>query len=119
MFVSIAAVSASATAGLYPTVASRISAAEAFNGTQALVALYGRVYDPTSLGALTMVKAAGIGAIFVAIFAIITVVRHTRAEEETGRAELVGAAMVGRLAPLTSALIVTPERTSRWPRSQQ
>jgi hypothetical protein len=33
------------------------------------------------------------------------VVRHTRTEEETGRAELVGSAVVGRHAPLAAALI--------------
>ena len=37
--------------------------------------------------------------------AILLVVRHTRAEEETGRAELVGAGVVGRHAPLAAALI--------------
>jgi ABC-2 type transport system permease protein len=35
------------------------------------------------------------------------VVRQTRAEEESGRAELVGAAAVGRRAPLTAALLET------------
>ena len=34
------------------------------------------------------------------------VVRHTRQNEETGRAELVGAAVVGRKALLTAALVV-------------
>ncbi|MFC6371151.1 polyketide antibiotic transporter, partial [Nonomuraea thailandensis] len=35
------------------------------------------------------------------------VIRHSRGEEESGRAELVGAGVVGRLAPLTAALAVT------------
>ncbi|MFI6317622.1 hypothetical protein ACIBG8_08885 [Nonomuraea sp. NPDC050556] len=38
-----------------------------------------------------MVKMGGIGAIFVAVLAIVMAVRYTRAEEETGRLELVGA----------------------------
>ena len=37
---------------------------------------------------------------------IFLVVRHTRADEEAGRVELVGSAAVGRLAPLTAALLV-------------
>ena len=37
---------------------------------------------------------------------ILLVVRHTRADEETGRAELVGAGVVGRHAPLAAALVV-------------
>ncbi len=36
----------------------------------------------------------------------LAVVRHTRQNEETGRAELIGSAVVGHLAPLTAALLV-------------
>jgi ABC-2 type transport system permease protein len=106
VFMLSASSSASATVGLYPTLSERVQAAETFNNAQSLVALYGRVYDPTSLGALAMVKLGGLGAIFVAVLAILVMVRHTRTEEETGRLELVGATVVGRLAPLTAALLV-------------
>lgn len=41
----------------------------------------------------------------LAIFAILHVVRHTRAEEETGRAELVRAAVVGRHAPAVATVL--------------
>jgi ABC-2 type transport system permease protein len=107
VFVLMGAGSAAATVGLFPTVPARVQAAESFNNAQALVAFYGKVYDPTSLGALATIKLAGTGAIFVAVLAILTMVRHTRAEEETGRLELVGATVVGRQAALTAALIVT------------
>jgi ABC-2 type transport system permease protein len=53
-----------------------------------------------------MIKLGGTGAIFVAVLAIFLVVRHTRAEEEAGRLELVGSGAVGRYAPLTAALSV-------------
>jgi len=46
------------------------------------------------------------GAVAVAVLALFIVVRHTRAEEETGRLELLGATVVGRGAPLTAALLV-------------
>jgi putative exporter of polyketide antibiotics len=49
-------ISVSATTGLYPTAASRVAAANTINATAALVALYGRIYDPTSIGALSLVK---------------------------------------------------------------
>lgn len=101
-----AASSAAATVDLYPTLTSRVQAAESVNRTQSLVALYGRIYDTTSVGAIGMVKLGGFGAVFVAVLAILTVVRHTRAEEETGRLELIGATVVGRLAPLPAALLV-------------
>ncbi|WP_431899567.1 ABC transporter permease [Nonomuraea sp. bgisy101] len=41
-----------------------------------------------------------------ALMNILLVTRHTRAEEQTGRAELIRAAVVGRHAQLTAALIV-------------
>jgi ABC-2 type transport system permease protein len=104
--VLVPATSAPATVGLYPTEAGRIQASETFNHAQALVAIYGKVYDPTSIGALAMVKLGGLGAIFVALLSILLVVRHTRAEEETGRQELVGATVVGRRAPLAAALLM-------------
>jgi ABC-2 type transport system permease protein len=47
----------------------------------------------------------GFTVIFVALMTVFTVVRHTRAEEETGRAELVRANVVGRNAQLTAALL--------------
>ena len=39
--------------------------------------------------------------------AILTMIRHTREEEETGRRELLGATVVGRHAQLAAALAVT------------
>lgn len=41
------------------------------------------------------------------LMSLLTVVRHTRAEEHSGRAELVRAGVVGRHAQLTAALLLT------------
>ena len=65
--------------------------------------LYGRLYGD-SLGAVTAWRYGIWAAIFAALMAIFLVVRHTRADEEAGRLELVGSAAVGRLAALTAAL---------------
>jgi ABC-2 type transport system permease protein len=105
-FVAVAAGSASATIRLYPTVASRVQAARSIDGIGGLVALYGRIYDPTSLGAVSMIKLGGLGGALVAVLAMLLVVRHTRAEEETGRLELLGGAVLGRYAALAAALAV-------------
>ncbi len=106
LFVVFAGYSATATVDLYPSLELRIAAADTINGSQALVAMYGRVYDPSSLGALAMIKTGGLGAVFVAMFAVILIVRHTRADEEAGRTELVGGTAVGRRAPLAAALAI-------------
>lgn len=53
--------------------------------------------------------AGGYGLYFlllVALMSLLLVTRHTRAEEQTGRAELVRAGVVGRHAPLTATLVV-------------
>jgi ABC-2 type transport system permease protein len=44
--------------------------------------------------------------VLAALMSILLVVRHTRVEEQTGRAELLRANVVGRLAPLTAALLL-------------
>jgi ABC-2 type transport system permease protein len=93
--------------GLYPTVESRVQAAASNNRTTAIVAIYGRVYDATSLGnTQAMLKTLVLGSLLVALLSIFIVVRHTRQEEETGRLELLGATVVGRYAALTAGLLV-------------
>ena len=106
----MATFSAQATVGLYPDLPQRVQAAEAINGSAALIALYGRIYDPTSLGELSLFKMTAFGAAMVGVLMIILVVRHTRAEEEAGRLELVGATVVGRAAPLAAGLALAGDR---------
>ncbi len=91
---------------LYPDLASRTSAAAAVNNMPALVVMYGRVWDPSSAGAVAMMKPIGFGGIFAAIFGILLMTRHTRSEEESGRLELVAAQPVGRWAQLASACLL-------------
>lgn len=98
--------SVGATRDLYPDDASLVAAAETINATAALVALYGKIYVVNSLGAVSLIKMTALGAAFVGILFVFLVVRHSRAEEESGRLELVAAGAVGRAAPLTAALIV-------------
>ena len=54
-----------------------------------------------------MIRGYSLLAVLAALMSALAVVRHTRQNEETGRAELVGAAVVGRYAGLAAALIVT------------
>lgn len=102
----MAGFSASATVDLYPTEQSRLAAAEALNTSGAIIALYGRVYDPTSLGELSMIKLTAFGASIIGIVTLFLAIRHTRAEEESGRLELLSGGRVGRLAPLTAAVLL-------------
>jgi ABC-2 type transport system permease protein len=96
--------SAAATGPLYATAEERVAAAEALNASPAIVALYGPILDTASLGELSMTKMTVLYAVFVAFMSVVVVRRHTRVEEETGRAELVGATAVGADAPVAAAL---------------
>lgn len=104
LFVLSAVGSAGAVDGLYPTVADRVEAADAVNSSPSLVAMFGRIYDPTSVGALAMVKMVAFGGLAASVLAALVTVRHSRAEEEAGRLELLGAAVVGKGAPLAAAI---------------
>jgi ABC-2 type transport system permease protein len=98
--------SAAATDQLYATAADRVSAAETINSSSALVALYGPILDVHSVGELAMTKTTVTYAVFVMALAIVLVRRHTRVEEESGRAELVGALALSPGAPLVSAMLL-------------
>lgn len=88
---------------LYPDQASRNAIAGGIAGTPAFVVMTGPVQS-TSLGGLTAWRYGVIGALAVALMAILTVVRRTRADEEAGRTELLAAGAAGRFAPLAAAL---------------
>jgi ABC-2 type transport system permease protein len=90
---------------LYPTAAERQSYLDIVTSTPTFLALYGHAFGH-SLGALTAWRLGGT-VLFVGLASLLTVVRHTRAEEEAGRRELLGATVVGRQAPLVAALLVT------------
>ncbi|MBD7919633.1 polyketide antibiotic transporter [Cellulomonas sp. Sa3CUA2] len=62
--------------------------------------------DDYTLGVMVANEMLGMVAVAVAVMSILAVVRHTRAEEEAGRADLVRAGAVGRSAPLAAALAV-------------
>lgn len=92
--------------GLYADEAERVAAAT-FNAASPIARVFDGPASGTDVGAMTMVEAYGFTAILIAIMSAQTVVRHTRQDEETGRAELIGSAVVGQHARLTAALTVT------------
>ncbi|NUP46764.1 MAG: ABC transporter permease [Catenulispora sp.] len=91
---------------LYPNQADRDQLATSIASNPSLRALYGPLYDTHSLGALTAWRVLGFGGLLIGIMAMLLVTRHTRAEEESGRLELLGSGAVGRNAPLTAALYI-------------
>jgi ABC-2 type transport system permease protein len=89
---------------LYPTAAGRAALAATGEGNPALRFLYGRL-DGDSIGSLTTWRYGIWAGIFAALMTIFVVIRHTRTDEEAGRLELVGSAVVGRQAALAAGLL--------------
>lgn len=91
----------------YPTAADRQARAGLLDNP-ATIALTGPGYgtDDYTYGAMTANELLGFIAIAVALMSVLLMVRHTRAEEETGRTELLRAGVLGRHAPTTAAFAV-------------
>lgn len=89
---------------LYDTAAERAELAGSMTANASMRALYGPVFGD-SIGGLVAWRMGGFGAVLAAVMSLLIVIRHTREEEETGRQELLSAAMVGRRAPITAALL--------------
>ncbi len=88
--------------GLYKTPASREAIAAGINHNPGTLALAGPLYG-TSVGALTAYKVGAAAAVAAGLMSIFIVIRHTRADEEAGRLELVGSTAVGRNAALAAS----------------
>jgi ABC-2 type transport system permease protein len=97
--------SAQATLALYPTDEAASTGLASILSNPAAKALYGPLAAPTA-DALAVFKSNTLGAVGVALLVYAVVRRHTRVEEEEGRLELLGAAVVGRRAPLAAAVLL-------------
>ena len=93
---------------LYPTQADLDRLARTAGGigaNPAVVALQGPAYDASTYGGATAWQVVTPWVFLIGLMSLLLVTRHTRQEEETGRAELVSAAAVGRHAWLASSLL--------------
>jgi ABC-2 type transport system permease protein len=86
---------------LFPTAAAR----QQYADNAGFVTLYG-LLSGTSLGEFVTWR-VGFVPVMVGLISILTVIRHTRVEEESGRRELLGSTVVGRHAGLAAALATT------------
>jgi ABC-2 type transport system permease protein len=89
---------------LYPTAAGRAALAVTGGGNPALRFLYGQLHGD-SIGSLTTWRYGVWSGVFISLLTIFVVIRHTRTDEEAGRLELVGSAVLGRNAALVAALL--------------
>ncbi len=92
--------------GLYATQAEFDAAAASMESNAALISMAGPARALNTVGGQVSWQATAFGAIVVGLMSMFLVVRHTRAEEESGRDELLRAAAVGRAAPTLAAVLV-------------
>ena len=90
---------------LYTSQADFDRAAQMMGQNAAFVAMAGPARALNTVGGQVTWQATAFGAISVGLMSMFIVGRHTRAEEESGRDELVRASAVGRHAPATAALL--------------
>ena len=90
----------------YPTPQDMINFAQSAMISPSELATRGPVFAAT-LGGLVAWTIASSGALVQAVINILIAIRHTRADEQTGRQETLSAARIGRLAPLGSALLLS------------
>src|SRR5690625_7844430 len=92
---------------LYPSDLERQAVAETMKNT-AIAAMVGQGYglDHYTNGAMMAHQMLLFTGIAVAIMSILFVARHTRADEEDGRIELVRSLPTGRLSNLTAGISV-------------
>ncbi len=101
----VQAVTISSIVGLYPEDSDRV--ALAISSARSPVSLmFNGLVSGASMGATVVAQGFLTVAVGAALMSTLAVVRHTRQNEETGRAEMIGAGIVGRHASLTAALLV-------------
>lgn len=120
----VAALLAGATAAgvpqAYGTLTERRSLVEVLTASPSLLALRG-VPDGTGEGASAFIEVFTDLGLTAGLVSVFLVTRHTRADEETGRAELVRATPVRRRSPVVAAATAASSRPSRsassspWP----
>ncbi len=88
----------------YPTRGDRLAFARSFAENTGLRLMYGQPNDIVTVGGYTAWRVGGVLAIVAAAFGLFAAVRALRAEEDSGRTEIVLAAMVGRRAAAIAAL---------------
>ncbi|GAA3886515.1 exporter of polyketide antibiotics [Saccharothrix violaceirubra] len=104
--VGITLVTVSGLQELYGTLESRRQLASTAAVNPAFLALLGPLSDHTTLGGVLAWRWGVFGGLLVGLMSLFLLTRHTRAEEESGRLELLGSAVVGRHAPLAAAVVV-------------
>ncbi|WP_432559776.1 ABC transporter permease [Granulicoccus sp. GXG6511] len=97
---------ASGVASLYPTQEARDLYAATMGASPAGIAFNGRWHDLMTLGGIATYEIGFMGLLLLPPIALHLTISRTRTEEDSGRAELLTAGRIGRLAPVAGGLVV-------------
>ena len=92
--------------GLYPGEDDRAVYAATVGESPVAIVMGGPGAGLPALGAIVVFEVAVVAYVAVGLMSIVVAVRHTRAEEEAGRTELLRSAPVGRYAGPVAALVL-------------
>jgi ABC-2 type transport system permease protein len=104
--VGLVGFSAAAVQDVYATPEAQATYSRTVGNSAASIAMAGPPTAVDTLGGITVFEVALTAVIGVALMAIFLVLRHTRADEEVGRTELLRAGVMGRQADLLAVGLV-------------
>jgi ABC-2 type transport system permease protein len=84
--------------------ATRLSLASTVRANPAFSLIFGTAHNLLTADGFNAWRALALGGFFAALMAILIVVRHSRADEDSGQAELIASAVVGRYTRLMVAV---------------
>ena len=96
----------------YPTLSDRLAFVHSFANNKAIRLFYGEPHNVQTVTGYTAWRVGGTLAIVAAAFGLLAAVRALRAEEDTGRAELVLAGVVSRRTSYLASLTAIAAGTS-------
>lgn len=89
---------------VFPDQASRAELAATIGANPALALIFGPARDLSTADGFNAWRAGQLGAFFAGLMAILIVVRNSRAQEDSGQAELLASAVMGRQTRLAVAV---------------
>jgi ABC-2 type transport system permease protein len=98
--------SAASVHGIYPTAADLRRAAALVDHNATAIAFNGPAQGLETLGGRIAFETGSFVLLLVGLMSVFMLSRNTRAEEESGRLELIRATAIGRHAPMVAALLV-------------
>lgn len=104
---AVTGASANAVVGFYDTPEKKAGYAATVEDSAVSRLMAGIPRDADTLGGIISIEVTAVAAVATAFMVVFAVVRHTRGEEESSRAELVRSTVVGRHAALAASLLVS------------